>query len=298
MAASQPHISLAAEHIGSLAGWPITNSLLLTWVVMILLALGAYAATKKISAVPGNVQSIAEIVLGGIYDLFKSVVGEHYINRFFPLLATIFLFVAVANWSGLLPGVGSISIAKPEDAAHAQLPSLVSKAVAATETHEEETVPVEAGAYGEERPDSETHEETAGKDAAHASVPLLRGPTADLNTTLALAIIAVVSVQYYGLVTLGGAYLKKFFNFSDPIMFGVGLLEIVSEISRIMSFAFRLFGNIFAGEVLLTVIAFLMPVIAPLPFLGLELFVGFIQALVFSMLTAVFLSMATVSHEH
>ena len=80
-------------------------------------------------------------------------------------------------------------------------------------------------------------------------------------------------------------------------MFGVGLLEIVSEISRVISFAFRLFGNIFAGEVLLTVIAFLMPLIAPLPFLGLELFVGFIQALVFSMLTAVFLNMATVSHD-
>ena len=96
---------------------------------------------------------------------------------------------------------------------------------------------------------------------------------------------------------MGISYLKKFFNFTNPIYFYVGILELISEFSKIISFSFRLFGNIFAGEVLLTVIAFLIPVIAPLPFLGLELFVGFIQAVVFAMLTAVFLKMATISHE-
>ena len=129
-------------------------------------------------------------------------------------------------------------------------------------------------------------------------VPLFRAGSADLNTTLALALISVVSIQISGIKTLGKEYIGRFFNFKNPIYFFVGILELISEFSKIISFAFRLFGNIFAGEVLLTVIAFLIPVIAPLPFLGLELFVGFIQALVFSMLTSVFLSLATTKSEH
>ncbi|OGG26808.1 ATP synthase F0 subunit A [Candidatus Gottesmanbacteria bacterium RIFCSPLOWO2_01_FULL_39_12b] len=249
----QPHISLSAEKIGSLFGIPITNSILMTWMTMLFLTVFSLMAVAKISLVPSNIQSMAEVIIDGLYNIFKSVVGEHYIKSFFPLLATIFLFIAVANWGGLLPGVGTIGFHR----------EVITEVV----------------------------------EAKSEFIPLFRGATADLNTTLALAIIAVLSIQYFGVRSLGGGYFKKFFNFSDPIMFGVGLLEIVSEISRVISFAFRLFGNIFAGEVLLTVIAFLMPLIAPLPFLGLELFVGFIQALVFSMLTAVFLNMATVSHD-
>ncbi len=131
-------------------------------------------------------------------------------------------------------------------------------------------------------------------------LPIFRSGTADLNTTLALALISVTAIQFFGIKTLGaGIYLSKYINFKNPIYFVMGILEIVAEFSKIISFSFRLFGNIFAGEVLLTVIAFLLPVvvIAPLPFLALEIFVGFIQALVFSMLTAVFLKVA-VTHEH
>ena len=106
----------------------------------------------------------------------------------------------------------------------------------------------------------------------------------------------MVLIQFYGFKTFGISYLKRFINFKGPIDFYVGILELVSELSKVISFAFRLFGNIFAGEVLLAVIAFLMPVIAPLPFLGLELFVGFIHALVFSLLTAAFMAVATTSH--
>ena len=127
-------------------------------------------------------------------------------------------------------------------------------------------------------------------------VPLFRAPTADINTTLALAIISMAMVQFYGLNALGAKYLKKFLNFSNPVNFSVGILELIGEFTKIISFAFRLFGNIFAGEVLLTVMAFLLPFIAPLPFLGLEIFVGLIQALVFTMLTLVFLQMATSEH--
>ncbi|MBI5356181.1 F0F1 ATP synthase subunit A [Candidatus Collierbacteria bacterium] len=128
--------------------------------------------------------------------------------------------------------------------------------------------------------------------------PLLRAPTADINTTLALALLSVGLVQYYGLKTLKMEYVKKFFNFKNPILTFVGILELVSEISKIISFAFRLFGNIFAGEVLLVVTSFLVPFLVPAPFYGLELFVGFIQALVFSMLTLVFLNLATTHAEH
>ncbi len=128
-------------------------------------------------------------------------------------------------------------------------------------------------------------------------VPLLRGNNADLNATLALAIISVFSIQLFSIKFLGiKKYLHKFFNFSSPIMFFVGILDILSEFSKVLSFAFRLFGNIFAGEVLLTIVAFLVPVLASFPFIALEIFVGFIQALVFSMLTAVFLSNAVVEH--
>lgn len=128
-------------------------------------------------------------------------------------------------------------------------------------------------------------------------VPVFRGGNADLNTTLALALISVVMIQYYGIKFLGiKDYLKKFINFSNPINFFVGFLEIVSEISKVLSFAFRLFGNIFAGEVLLTIVAFLVPVLASFPFILLEVFVGFVQALVFSMLTTVFLSGAIAKH--
>lgn len=128
-------------------------------------------------------------------------------------------------------------------------------------------------------------------------IPFFRAGTADLNTTLALAIIAFLYIEYTGLRSLGLSYLKKFFNFSNPIYFFVGILELISEFSRIVSFSFRLFGNVFAGEVLLAVIAYFVPILAPLPFLGLELFVGFIQAMVFAMLTAVFLSLAMAREE-
>lgn len=138
----------------------------------------------------------------------------------------------------------------------------------------------------------------AVKESGHTlHIPLFRSNNADINATLAIALISIILVQIYGIKFLGFTeYIKKFINFTNPINAFVGILEIVSEFSKIISFAFRLFGNIFAGEVLMTIIAFLIPVIAPFPFLLLEIFVGFIQALVFSLLTAAFLSMAITKH--
>lgn len=134
------------------------------------------------------------------------------------------------------------------------------------------------------------------QDGHHQFVPILRGSTADLNTTLALGIISVLAIQYYGFKTLKLGYLMRFFNYKSPINLFTGILELISDIAKIISFSFRLFGNVFAGEVLLVVISTLVPVIAPLPFYGLEVFVGLIQALVFSMLTLVFIQMGSVEH--
>lgn len=139
---------------------------------------------------------------------------------------------------------------------------------------------------------------TIGLKEHGALIPFFRAPTADLNTTLALALVSVGLVQYHGLKTFGTRYLSKFFTLKNPMLTFVGLLEFVSEIAKVVSFSFRLFGNIFAGEVLLVVTSSLIPIIVPIPFYGLELFVGLIQAVVFSMLTLVFLNMATEAAVH
>lgn len=128
-------------------------------------------------------------------------------------------------------------------------------------------------------------------------VPIWRAPTADVNTTLALGFITMIMVQVYGYQYQGLKYFKKFFDFSNPINFFVGMLELVSDFSKIISFTFRLFGNIIAGEILLLVMGMIVPVLGPTPFIALELFVGFIQSLVFMMLASVFINMATIGHD-
>src|SRR3972149_2949743 len=128
-------------------------------------------------------------------------------------------------------------------------------------------------------------------------IPLFRGPNADLNTTLALALISVGFTQYVSIKSHGfKGYIARFINIKNPINFFVGILELSSEFSKVLSFSFRLFGNIFAGEVLLAVMVFLIPILVPVPFLFLEVFVGFIQALVFTMLTAIFIVVASEVH--
>jgi len=134
-------------------------------------------------------------------------------------------------------------------------------------------------------------------DAGEKLIPYLRAPSADLNMTLALGLISVVLIQYFGLKALGWEYLVRFFNFREGPMFTViGIIELISEFIRIVSFAFRLFGNIFAGEVVLVVLASLFPYMLPLPFYAFEVFVAAMQAIIFSVLTLVFMSMATQAH--
>lgn len=291
-------ISLAAEPIAHIGSFPVTNSLLATWSVMAILFILSWQATRNMKEIPGNFQSIMESVLEALYSFFTSIVGSHHIKKVFPLAASLFLFIIIANWEGLLPGVGTIGfwedvkepVAITEEkptAGTTNTTEIIETKVSTEVIHETSVAANEAN----EAP----KEETVG-NAERKFVPLLRAATADLNMTVGLAIIAVLAIQYFGFSALGFHYSRRFLNFKNPIMFFIGILEIISDLSKMISFAFRLFGNIFAGEVLLAVIAFLIPFIAPLPFLMLELFVGFIQAIVFSTLTSVFVNVA-VSHE-
>lgn len=243
------HISLRAEELFHLGNFPVTNSLLMAVLAMILLAGGAILFRRKIALIPSKLQGIFELVLEAVLDLMDSVLGDrHKSEKYLPVVLTVFLFVMISNWLGLLPGVGSIFMSVVED-------GHVVKA------------------------------------------PLFRPAAADLNFTLALGILAVVGINLMAIVALGiKSHAGKFFNFSNPINFFVGILELVSEFAKIVSFSFRLFGNVFAGEVLLTIVVFLVPYVVPLPFLLLETFVGFIQAFVFAMLALVFIAIATVEH--
>jgi len=238
-------ISLAAEKIGEVLGLPISNSMLMTWIAGIMLLILSFAATHKLAMVPRGIQNFFEYLIEYLFNTVDEVIGDReQSKKYFPLLATIFIFIITNNWLGLIPGVGTIGF------------------------HEGEKF-----------------------------IPLLRGGNADLNMTIALAITAVLAVQIFGIAAIGLAKnTKKYITFKNPIETFVGFLELVSEVSRMISFAFRLFGNIFAGEVLLAVIAMIVPYLVPLPFFGLELFVGFIQALVFTMLTLVFIKTAITPH--
>ncbi len=310
MAAGGLHISISAEPLFQIAGFPFTNSMLTSLIasgLLIAFAFAVNASFKENAKRPQGIQNFAEWLIEMLYNLVYSVVGSHKKSvAFFPFVASFFLFIVLNNWIGLLPGVGTIGVIHEEEAPHASLPAIVQQAHAETPSFEtnlaQESLELEQPEDFVLREPTETHDveplEAHEEEGPHkVFVPLFRAGTADLNMTLALAIISQVMAQIIGFQYVGAGYIKKFFNFSSPIMFFVGILEFLGEFTKIISYAFRLFGNIFAGEVLLVVISFLVPVIAPMPFYGLELFVGLIQGLVFAMLTMVFFNMATVNHD-
>jgi F-type H+-transporting ATPase subunit a len=279
-----PVISLAAEKIHlpfalPLWGHDLPNTFPATWLAMLVLIVVALAFRPKEGKVPGRLQALLEMIFEGFYEFIEGVAGDKT-RMFFPLIATFFFFILIANWMGLLPGVGSIGV------------------------YQEHEVPGAAAVEEVAHEGEEGHEaDVAHEEHEKVLVPFLRGANADLNTTIALALISQVAAQYFGFRTQGLKYLSKFFTFKGkaiyerPINAIVGILELISEFIKVVSFSFRLFGNIFAGEVLLIVMAFLAAFIASLPFMGLELFVGLVQALIFSMLSLVFYLMATVSHD-
>ncbi len=264
----KPHLQLPAEVVFHLFGFPITNTILATWLSIIVLVGIAYAVTHRIRLIPSRLQSLLEFAIEWMLNLCKDVAGEKNGRRFFPIVTTIFLFVLMNAWLSLLPGFGSIFV---------------------------------TGAEGE-------------------PVHLLRGANTDINMPLALALISFVVVEYFGLRSRGFRYLGKFINvgqffrslgqlfrgklkaglsglFTGAIDIFVGMLEALSEFVRIISFTFRLFGNMTGGEILILMMLFLAPWVLAIPFYGLELLIGFVQALIFGGLTLVFATIAVTPHE-
>lgn len=243
-----PHIEIAAEKLFYFAGLPVTNTLVMSvGAAGLLISLGI--PLRKAGLIPAFFQNLIEIVAEKFLDLMQGMFGSREkAEQYFPLIATIFLFVLLSNWLGIFPGVGSLGF----------------------------------------------YEEMRGEKTF---VPFFRSAASDLNFTLALGVVAVMAVNFFGITAIGlWKHIGKFFSLKSPLDFFVGILEFISEFAKMVSFSFRLFGNVFAGEVLLVITAFLAPYIVPLPFLVLEIFVGFIQALVFAMLTMVFISIAVSHH--
>jgi F-type H+-transporting ATPase subunit a len=271
-----PEISLPAEPIFTIpvVGFAVTNTLLATWLTMLLLTLGSIAVTRSLKMVPGRLQSLVEWGLGVLLGLCEGIAGERG-RKFFPLVATIFIFLLVSNWTGIVPGFASVGLIHE---AHHGGHEVAQKSVVGVDVNILQ--PEEVGEH----------------ETGYTVFSFLRSAATDLNTPLALAIISVVATQIVGVQAQGLRYFSKFISFNDVLGLIVGPLEAVSELAKIISFSFRLFGNIFAGEVLLAVLAFIVPYLVSIPFFGLELFVGLMQAFVFAMLTLVFMAMATMGH--
>ena len=349
-ASSLPAIQLPAEKVADgfstpIGKWNLMNTMVTTWLAMLVLTLISIKIRRNLKDVPGRLQALFEVIIEFFLTLCEQIAGKEKARRFFPLVFTIFIFIVVANWMGILPGFGTVGrIAGPEEIAHHHLKdddahytdpaigmtgpdsydSKETKAQAdgsdgaqrhsdesdldAVKLHvfrDYESIPLATllpGSLKEELTFAqygENHGDVGeGKRAGHL-VPFLRSANTDLNMSLAIALIAMAMVHFWGFSILGFfGHAGKFISLkSGPIGFFVGILELISELGRIISFTFRLFGNIFAGEVLLMAMAFLLPLIGIIPFLGLELFVGLIQAFVFAMLTLVFASMASMSHD-
>jgi F-type H+-transporting ATPase subunit a len=248
-------LSQKAVELARPFGFPITNSMVVTWVVALGLILFVRAATRHMNEVPSGAQNLLEWLVESLYGLLESVIGSHLVKRTFWFFASIFIFILAANWFGLIPGVGTIG-------------------------------------WGHQTPDGFVIDQ-----------PLLRGANADLNLTLAMALIFFVCWTVWAVQEVGvRGMAKELFGAKGessgvmkPVMavifLAAGLLEIISIIFRPVSLSFRLYGNVFAGENMLETMSRLVPGLGwllPIPFYFMELLVGLVQALVFMLLTAVF----------
>ena len=259
-------IPLAAEPIFEIGNFTITNSMLNAYIAVAFFVLVAVLVTKKISIIPKGLYNLVETLIEfALNEIEKVTEDKKKARAFLPLVATIFFFILFSNWLGQLPGTGSI------------------------------------GVYGYLHGHFEL-------------IPLLRPATSDLNLTLGIAMIAILTTHFAGMRSLGVFnHFSKFLNFKGIfkaikhgpmavviacVEFFIGLIEIIGEFAKTLSLSLRLFGNIFAGEVLMTVMLGLFSYVLPIPFMFLELLVGVIQATVFAMLTLAFLVVATMSHGH
>ncbi len=259
--------TLYAEKVTDIGSFHVTNALLTSTGAVIIIAFIAVVVRLKLREVPRGIQNFFEVLLEGALQLCDQVTNSRKISaKVFPLAISVFLFILVNNWLGLLP-VGGFGI-------------------------------IETGEHGS------------------SFIPFLRSGTADINTTIALAIMAVVSANLFGIFSLGiWKTFNKYVNLNAlgsiftkvskeptvlvvaPVTFFVGLLELIGEFAKIASLSFRLFGNVFAGEVLLMAMSNILPFLLPVPFLFLEIFVGLIQALIFSILVLVYFTIAAQDHD-
>lgn len=294
-------IEVAAEPIGL---GPVTNALLTSIILSVILIIGAFIVGSSLKERPAGLQNVVEFLIEALDNLVNNIAPKKWAATFFPILATIFIYLLFANWFGLLtPLLGSIGFVHLAE--HGGIP--VENVTFITGSPDSVTA-VSHGEEPEGEEEGATEETEAGHGAEVMIVPLLRAPSSDLNLTFALALISVVLTQVFGIWERGLSYFGNFIRLGafrekgiamGAIDFFVGALEGISEISKIISFAFRLFGNIFAGEVLLIIMSSLVSLLLVLVFLGLEIFVGLIQAFVFFILSLVFFSMATQHHgEH
>lgn len=261
--------SLAAEPVFNIGNFTVTNSLLNTWLVVFIVIILALVIRKKAKQIPRGIQNIFEMVMEAFFGIFDSVTGSRKKTLiFFPFVFSFFIIILLNNWLGIIPGVGSIG-------------------------------------------------KIVSEEGHTVFVPFFRSGMADLNSTLALALIGVIASHVFGVAAVGGwHYMNKFINIKalaeipkkvakeptilivNPIKMFVGLIEIIGEFAKIASLSFRLFGNIFAGEVLLASMAAILAIGLPLPFMALEILVGLIQALIFAMLILAYLTINTSKEEH
>lgn len=269
-----PNIVIQPDVLFTIPGihFPVTNTFLCTWIVIVVLFILVGLVRRKQELVPRGFQNFAEWGVESLLNLVEGVSGKEKGRKFFPLVATLFIFILLGNLMDVVPGIDTIG-----------------------SLHGPVAHPASLGFI----------HFLSGNDTG-AILPWFRPPTTDLNLTFAMAMVAVVVCQVFGFVTLGtGEHLSKYFKFKElftkplgSIEFFVGIVEIITELSRLLSFAFRLFGNIFAGSAVLAVFGLLTLGIGNLFFIPLEMFVAFVQSLVFALLTLVFLEMATLGHSH
>jgi len=236
-------------------GFPITNSMAVSWIVAVALIVFSRVASRDMKRVPSGAQNLLEWLVGGLYDFLERIIGPRLVKRTFWFFATVFIFILSANWMGLIPGVDTIG-------------------------------------WGHRTPDGFVIDQS-----------LFRGANADLNMTLAMALVFFACWIVWALQEVGpGGFLRELFAPKGKssgvlkvvmivVFFASGLLEIVSILFRPVSLSFRLYGNIFAGETMLETMSRLVPGLGwllPVPFYFMELLVGLVQALVFMLLCAVF----------
>ena len=260
-------VTIFAEPVFNYRGFEITNSLLTSWLAVFVIIILCLILRLKLKKIPGKIQHIFELVLDGALSLCDQVTNDRRISlKIFPFILSLFIFILINNWLGLLPLVGSVGF-------------------------------------------------FAVEEGHSVFIPLFRAGTADINTTLALSIMVVLGSNIFGILIVGlWKTFNKYVNIKAlvsivtkvrkdpavlivaPINVFVGLLELIGEMAKIASLSFRLFGNVFAGEVLLASMSAIFLYVLPGPFLFLEVFIGLIQALIFSLLATVYFTIAAQDH--